>query len=68
VVLLKFQKKHAHKIYALCGMMAAAIIVPSFTDVQMGNQKRFRFVSFSTAISHRKKSSSRETKGWEKWN
>lgn len=43
-------------------MMADAIIVPSFTDVQMGNQKGFRFVSSSTAISHRKKNQTKNQK------
>lgn len=54
-VFTEIQKKYAHKIYALYIMMAGAIIVLSFTDVQMGTQKGFLFVSFSTAISHRKK-------------
>lgn len=56
------KKKHGHKIYALSITMADAIVVPSFTDDQMGNQKGFCFVSFSTAISHRKKTAQEKQK------
>lgn len=41
-------------------MLADAIIVPSFTDVQMGNQRGLCFVSFAATISHRKKKPSQE--------
>lgn len=46
----------------LVKFMADAIIVPSFTDFQMGNQKGFCFVSFSTAIRHRKKKKTAQEK------
>lgn len=63
VLLLKF-RKNAHKMYVLPIVIADAIIVPSFTDVQMGNRKGFRFVDIQTTstVCHSKKSS-RETKG-----
>lgn len=48
---LKFRRKYAYTIDALSILMAGAIIVPSFTDVPMGNQKGFHFISSSTAIT-----------------
>lgn len=62
---LKRRSKYADKIDALSILMADAIIVPSFTDVPMGNQKGFRFVSFSTAITHSMKQQLKRNKRLE---